>query len=66
MGEQWEPLGRSIEQACSEAQEHSMAKEQRVSTSVEERSGKRGYKPSIRVPDCGAKKCVFNPAGEKS
>lgn len=32
----------------------------------EEGTRKRSYKLSMRVPDCGAGKSVFNPAGVKS
>lgn len=66
MGKQWGPLGRSPEQACSEAHEQSMAEKQKTSAAVEEGTGERGYRPSMRVPDCRAKKHVFNPAGVKS
>lgn len=63
---QREPLARSTEQACSEAQEQSLTEEQKVSAAEEEGTRKRSYKLSMRVPDCGARKSVFNPAGVKS
>lgn len=53
-----EPLARSTEQSLTE--------EQKVSAAGEEGTRKRSYKLSIRVPDCGARKSVFNPAGVKS
>lgn len=55
---QWKPLARSTEQSLTE--------EQKVSAAGEEGTRKRSYKLSIRVPDCGARKSVFNPAGVKS